>query len=95
VLCKMGARGALMAAGKEMVRVPAHPVSVLDTTGAGDSFDAGFIYRHVVGGHPPIDSLRFANACGAIAVTRVGGASSVPSAEEVEAFLAAPGAGSL
>jgi sugar/nucleoside kinase (ribokinase family) len=95
VLCKMGAKGALMAAGKEMVRVPAHPVSVLDTTGAGDSFDAGFIYRHVVEGHSLIDALSFANACGAIAVTRVGGASSVPSAQEVEALLATPGTGSL
>jgi sugar/nucleoside kinase (ribokinase family) len=94
VLCKMGAEGALMAAGKEMVRVPAHPVTVLDTTGAGDSFDAGFIYWHVMKGNPPIDSLRFANACGAIAVTRVGGASSVPSAQEVRTFLAAHSVGS-
>jgi sugar/nucleoside kinase (ribokinase family) len=68
-------------------------VDVLDTTGAGDSFDAGFIYWHVVEGHSPVDALRFANACGAIAVTRVGGASSVPSAADVEAFVAARGAG--
>jgi ribokinase len=77
-----------MAAGKDLIRVPAYPVSVLDTTGAGDSFDAGFIFRHVVEGRAPVDSLRFANACGAIAVTRIGGASSVPGAAEVEAFLA-------
>lgn len=95
VLCKMGAGGALMAAGKEPVRVPAHPVSVLDTTGAGDSFDAGFVYWHVVEGHSAFDSLRFANACGAIAVTRVGGASSVPNAADVEDFLAAHGVDSL
>jgi sugar/nucleoside kinase (ribokinase family) len=61
---------------------------VVDTTGAGDSFDAGFIYRRVVEGRSEADSLRFANACGAIAVTRVGGASSVPSAAEVESFMA-------
>jgi sugar/nucleoside kinase (ribokinase family) len=88
VLCKLGAAGALMAAGSELVRVPAHGVTVLDTTGAGDSFDAGFIYRHVVEGRQANDALCFANACGAIAVTRVGGASSVPSVAEVEAFLA-------
>jgi sugar/nucleoside kinase (ribokinase family) len=87
VLCKLGAGGALMAVGRELVRVSAHKVTVLDTTGAGDSFDAGFIYGHVVEGRSQVDALRFANACGGIAVTRVGGASSVPSAAEVEAFL--------
>jgi sugar/nucleoside kinase (ribokinase family) len=92
VVCKVGPGGALMAVGGELVSVPAHAVAVLDTTGAGDSFDAGFIYSHVVKGRPASDSLCFANACGAIAVTRVGGASSVPSATEVEAFLAARGA---
>jgi sugar/nucleoside kinase (ribokinase family) len=86
-LCKMGPGGAMMAQRGELTRVPAHQVPVADTTGAGDSFDAGFIYRHVVQGRPPVESLRFANACGAIAVTRVGGASSVPSAAEVEALL--------
>jgi sugar/nucleoside kinase (ribokinase family) len=72
----------------------AHRVRVEDTTGAGDSFDAGFIYGHVVEGRTAAYSLRLANACGAIAVTRVGGASSVPSAADVEAFLAAHGVGS-
>ena len=87
VLCKLGAGGAMMALGRELDGVAAHRVTVLDTTGAGDSFDAGFIYRHVVERRSPVDALRFANACGAIAVTRVGGASSVPSSTDVEAFL--------
>jgi sugar/nucleoside kinase (ribokinase family) len=86
-LCKLGADGALMAAGSELVQVEAHPVAVVDTTGAGDSFDAGFVFSHVVEGRPEVEALRFANACGAIAVTRVGGASSVPTADDVKAFL--------
>jgi sugar/nucleoside kinase (ribokinase family) len=86
-LCKMGPGGALMAERGELTRIPAHRVPVADTTGAGDSFDAGFVYRHMVQGRSRAESLRFANACGAIAVTRVGGASSVPSAAEVEALL--------
>jgi sugar/nucleoside kinase (ribokinase family) len=87
-LCKLGPGGALMVRGGERITVPAHPVAVVDTTGAGDSFDAGFIYRHVVEGRTAAESLQFANACGAIAVTRVGGASSVPRAAEVDDFLA-------
>jgi sugar/nucleoside kinase (ribokinase family) len=86
-LCKLGAGGALMAAGNERIQVEAHRVPVVDTTGAGDSFDAGFVFRHVVQGRPAAEALEFANACGAVAVTRVGGASSVPRAADVEEFL--------
>ena len=91
VVAKLGAHGAALAAGESLVTVPPYPVRVVDTTGAGDSFDAGFIYSYVVDGRPVAQALRFANACGAIAVTRLGGASSVPTAAEVEAFLAEAG----
>jgi sugar/nucleoside kinase (ribokinase family) len=86
-LCKLGAGGALMSVGHELVQVEAHRVPVVDTTGAGDSFDAGFVFSAVVEGQPAAEALEFANACGAIAVMRVGGASSVPRAAEVEDFL--------
>jgi len=86
-LCKLGAGGAMMATGSALVQVEAHPVAVVDTTGAGDSFDAGFVFSHVVQGRSEVEALHFANACGAIAVTRVGGASSVPTADDVKAFL--------
>jgi sugar/nucleoside kinase (ribokinase family) len=88
-LCKLGAGGAMMAAKRELVTVGAHRVPVVDTTGAGDSFDAGFVFSAVVEGRPALEALEFANACGAIAVTRVGGASSVPRAADVEEFLRA------
>jgi sugar/nucleoside kinase (ribokinase family) len=87
VVAKLGAGGALVAGLDGMLEAPAFPAEVVDTTGAGDSFNAGFIYRYVVQGGSKAEALRFANACGAIAVTRVGGASSVPSALEVETFL--------
>ena len=93
-LCKLGAGGALLAKEAELVQVDAHPVEVVDTTGAGDSFDAGFVFSHVVEGRAEVEALHFANACGAIAVTRVGGASSVPRGAEVDKFLAAHGVGS-
>jgi sugar/nucleoside kinase (ribokinase family) len=88
VVAKLGPRGVLLARGEELLRVLALPVSVVDTTGAGDSCDAGFIYRHIVQSRPAEEALAFANACGALAVTRVGGASLTPTAELVDAFLA-------
>ncbi len=87
VVAKLGPGGALIAGPDGVRESPAFPARVIDTTGAGDSFDAGFIYKYVVEGGSEAEALRFANACGAIAVTRVGGASSVPSASEVQAFL--------
>lgn len=87
VVAKLGVDGALMADKTGLLEVPALPVQVVDTTGAGDSFNAGFIYEYILEGSSQADALHFANACGAIAVTRVGGASSVPSASEVKVFL--------
>jgi sugar/nucleoside kinase (ribokinase family) len=87
VITKLGSEGALLADRDGLFRSPAFPVEVVDTTGAGDSFNAGFVYKYVVEGGSKAEALRFANACGAIAATRVGGASSVPSAGEVKTFL--------
>jgi sugar/nucleoside kinase (ribokinase family) len=87
VVAKLGAEGALLADQNGVLESPAFPVKVEDTTGAGDSFNAGFVYKFVVEGCSKAEALRFANACGALAVTRLGGASSVPSALEVESFL--------
>ncbi len=87
VVAKLGPAGATLADQDGQLDSAAFPVEVVDTTGAGDSFDAGFVYQHIVAGRPKAESLRFANACGAIAATRMGGASSVPSVEQVMAFL--------
>jgi sugar/nucleoside kinase (ribokinase family) len=88
VVAKLGVEGALLADPSGVLQSPAFHVQVVDTTGAGDSFDAGFVYKYIVEEASLAEALRFANACGAIAATRVGGASSVPSAREVEDFLA-------
>ncbi len=49
VVVKIGQRGALVASGDERVSVPAHSVPVVDTTGAGDYFAAGFLYGQASG----------------------------------------------
>jgi sugar/nucleoside kinase (ribokinase family) len=87
VVVKLGRDGALARSGEQVWPVPGFEVEVVDTTGAGDAFNAGFLYARIVEGRPMPDALQFANTCGAIAVTTVGGATSPPSAAEVDAFI--------
>ena len=72
VAVKRGARGVLVATGDKQFRVPAVKAKVVDTTGAGDSFDAGFLARFLKGGSIE-ESARAGVAAGARAVTAVGG----------------------
>jgi sugar/nucleoside kinase (ribokinase family) len=68
---------------------------VVDTTGAGDSFNAGFLYGHLHG-WPPAQCLAMAVACGAACVQAVGGVSAQPTLAQAEAILHAMGdAGAL
>ncbi|WP_377325609.1 carbohydrate kinase family protein [Pimelobacter simplex] len=53
VAVTQGARGALVAVGDDVTEVPAYPVDVVDTTGCGDAFSAGFL-RGLSLGHPPV-----------------------------------------
>jgi fructokinase len=62
------------------------PVQETDPTGAGDCFDAGFLVRWLEGAPAP-EAARFANACGALAVTRQGPAEGAMPRDTVEAFL--------
>jgi len=86
LVIKRGAQGAwAFAAGdKTPVVVGAYPVEVVDTTGAGDAFNAGFLYAAVVRQDSLPVALAFATACGAQAVTQVGGATNAPSAAVIE-----------
>lgn len=87
VVIKMGAEGCLVRRGDETVRMPAFRVPVVDVTSAGDVFNAGFLYGFLAG-WPLERTARFACACGALAVSRVGSAGIMAGVEEVEAFLA-------
>ncbi|NIS80160.1 MAG: carbohydrate kinase [Anaerolineales bacterium] len=86
VVAKLGKDGAMARMGEERWHVPAFEVDVVDTTGAGDGFNAGFLLARVGKEATVPDALHFANACGAIAVTTFGG-SSIPNADEVRAFI--------
>jgi sugar/nucleoside kinase (ribokinase family) len=83
---KLGAAGALAAQGDALVRASSIPVQVVDTVGAGDSFDAGFIYGYL---HDwPLDkTLRLATVCGALSTRQPGGVAAQPDIEEAMAYV--------
>jgi sugar/nucleoside kinase (ribokinase family) len=84
VAVKLGGEGAIAACGSVRVRVPAPPIDVVDTTGAGDSFDAGFVAARLWSWGLE-DALRFAATCGALATRAPGGTGSQPTAGEAAA----------
>lgn len=86
VVVKLGPDGSLAAtAGGATIREPGLPVEVVDTAGAGDSFDAGFLHAWLAG--RAIDRcLRLGNACGALSTRRAGGTQGQASLEEARAF---------
>lgn len=86
VLLKLGEKGCLFVGRLGRYRLEAFKVKVVDTTAAGDIFNAGFAVWYEKSGNI-LESLRFASAAAAISVTRLGAQSSIPSLEEVLQFL--------
>jgi sugar/nucleoside kinase (ribokinase family) len=78
---KIGAEGALGVNQNQKVRAASIPVNVVDTVGAGDSFDAGFLFGHL-NGWSLQKSLQLACVCGAISTQKAGGVSGQPTLEE-------------
>ena len=86
-LLKRGAEGVTVFGDEaEPITVPGFKADVVNTVGAGDAFAGGLLYGFLQGWGWG-ESARFANACGAIVVSRHGCASAMPTLEEVEAFL--------
>ncbi len=83
VVLKLGERGALARRGEEVVRVPVHRVEgVIDTVGAGDGFDAGFVAGQLRG-LPLADALALGARVGAGAVAVAGDWEGYPYAAEL------------
>jgi ribokinase len=82
----MGAKGFLLAQGSTREYVAAEQVNVVDTTAAGDAFTASLAVG-VGQGHSLHDSAIFANRAAALCVTRMGAQPSMPTLEEVRAFI--------
>ena len=86
IVLKRGKEGVSIFEGGQELKVPGYPVEILNTVGAGDAFASGLIFaRHQ--GKNWYDSGRFANACGALVVTRHGCAEALPALAEVETFI--------
>jgi sugar/nucleoside kinase (ribokinase family) len=81
VAIKLGAQGALAIQGSRFVYVPGLPVKVVDTVGAGDSFDAGFIYGYLHRWDPE-RTLRLAVICGSLSTQAAGGIAAQPTLSE-------------
>jgi sugar/nucleoside kinase (ribokinase family) len=69
-----------------LARVGAYPVEAIDTTGAGDTFDAAFLAAWLDGAGPT-DALRAGAVAGALATTSLGGTESQPTASDLEDAL--------
>jgi ribokinase len=90
VVLKLGGLGCYVATAGCRGIVPAFEVIPIDTTGAGDVFNAAFAVLLAEGARL-MDAALFANAAAAISVTRPGARDSAPTRDEVEAFLAERG----
>lgn len=86
IVAKLGAQGAMTLEGGEPLRVPAYRVAPVDTTGAGDSFNAGFLHAWLAE-RPIADCLRLGAACGALSTRGLGGTATQPTADEAAAFM--------
>jgi len=86
VVVKLGADGALAVRGDEALRLPANKVKVVDSTGAGDGFNAGFLYGFL-DGRSLAEALALAVACGTLSTRAIGGVDGQATLEEAEALL--------
>jgi sugar/nucleoside kinase (ribokinase family) len=87
VVVKAGKEGAIAQQGSRIVRVPGIKVDAVETTGAGDNFDCGFIYAQIQG-YSLEDSLRCGNICGGLSTEAYGGVTAAPIKEIVEKWRA-------
>lgn len=86
VILTLGEKGALLVGPSEEMYIPAYEVEVVDTTAAGDAFVGGFAVA-LAEGENLANAVRFANAAGALTVTRLGAQPSLPTRKEVESLL--------
>jgi sugar/nucleoside kinase (ribokinase family) len=78
---KLGGKGGLAKQKDKTVTASPLHVNVVDTTGAGDTFDAGFLYGYL-NGWSLEKSLQFACACGSLSTQGIGGTAAQPTLEE-------------
>jgi sugar/nucleoside kinase (ribokinase family) len=86
VAIKLGADGAALQTKDRTIFVPSIPVKIVDTIGAGDAFDAGFLYGYL--NHWDLEkSLQLAAVCGALSTQASGGTTAQPTLDEAMSFV--------
>ena len=83
---KLGAKGAVAIHNGQVARHAGFKVHAVDTTGAGDSFDAGFVSAYLRRSSIQ-DCLQHGNACGALSTQQVGGTAGQPTRRQLAEFL--------
>lgn len=86
VIIKRGAKGAYLFDGKKSISMPAMEVNVVDTTGAGDAFDAGFLAA-MIRGKSLNECLTWGIATASLKIQKKGARSGLPTLEELFKFL--------
>jgi len=86
VILTLGENGALLTQGGKSEFFPAFQVKPVDTTAAGDAFVGGFAVA-LAEGKPMTEAIRWGNAAGALATTRLGAQPSLPMRQDVELIL--------
>ena len=86
VVVTLGSEGALVVEDGYPTHLPAPEVKTVDTTGAGDAF-CGAVAHALAEGRPLVEAARMGVAAGAIATTRTGAQSALPTLSELKEFL--------
>ena len=82
IVVKLGKKGCWVFSQNFSIKLPGYTVHVIDTVGAGDSFNAGFVYKYLLG-ETLERCTQFANATAAFKVSK----NRLPTSEEVESFI--------
>ena len=90
VVIKCGKRGSIARRGEEVAEAMPIAVTAVDTTGAGDCFNAGFVYG-LLKNAPLVDCLRYGNIVGGLSTTGPGGRNVPKHAPDLSEFYGNPG----
>ncbi len=86
IICKAGESGSYLITKSKFVQYPPHRVEIIDTTAAGDAFNAGLAFSLAQDKSRP-EAINYANAAGALSATKRGAQTSMPTREEVQDIL--------
>jgi sugar/nucleoside kinase (ribokinase family) len=86
VVAKLGKEGSIAISDGKVYEAKPYQVTAVDTTGAGDSFNAGFIFGFIKG-KTIMECLKYGNGCGALSVTAYGGNTAFPTEEILIEFM--------